>query len=125
MTNSFFQTQVHLDNNYLTTVTTLFGRYKWTVMSMGSQNTPTIHQYHIYSTLWHLINDICHVYLDNIIIWSQSMAEHIKNIIKVLDVLYTVNLYCLSKKTFFFCNSVDFLDHHIFIMGIKADFSKV
>ena len=64
------------------------------------------------------------MYLDNIIIWSQSMAEHIKNMAKVLDALCAMNLYCSPKKTFLFCNSIDFLGHYISVTCIKADSSK-
>ena len=64
------------------------------------------------------------MYLDNIIIWSQSMAEHIKNMAKVLDALCAVNLYCSSKKTFLFCDSIDFLGHYISVTYIKANSSK-
>jgi hypothetical protein len=34
-----------------------------------------------------LIGKICHAYLDNIIIWSQTVAEHAKNVKLVLDAL--------------------------------------
>jgi hypothetical protein len=44
MTNSFFQTQVHLDDVYLTAVTTPFSLYEWLAMPMGLRNSPPIHQ---------------------------------------------------------------------------------
>ena len=76
------------------------------------------------SALWHLIGDICHVYLDDIVIWSQSIAEHIVNVCRVLDALCATNLYCSPKKTSLFCDSIDFLGHHISLAGIQADSSK-
>ena len=52
------------------------------------------------------------------------MAEHIKNMAKVLDALCAVNLYCSPKKTSLFCDSIDFLGHYISVTCIKADSSK-
>ena len=124
MTNSFFQTRVHPDDIHLTAVTTPFGMYKWTVMPMGGRNAPATHQHRMCSALRHLIGDICHVYLDDIIIWSQTIEEHIVNMSKVLDTLHAANLYCSPKKTSLFCDSVDFLGHTISAAGIQADASK-
>jgi hypothetical protein len=45
MTNSFFQTRVHLNDVHLTAVTTPFGLYEWLVMPMGLQNSLLIHQH--------------------------------------------------------------------------------
>ena len=124
MTNSFFQTRVHPDDIHLTAVTTPFGMYKWTVMPMGGRNAPATHQHRMCSALRHLIGDIYHVYLDDIIIWSQTIEEHIVNMSKVLDTLHAANLYCSPKKTSLFCDSVDFLGHTISAAGIQADASK-
>ena len=44
MTNSFFQTRVHLDDVHLTAVTTPFSLYKWLTMPMGLCIAPAIHQ---------------------------------------------------------------------------------
>ena len=87
MTNSFFQTKVHPDDIHWLAVHTPWGLYKWTVMPMGVRNAPVIHQHCMTSALRHLIGKICHVYLDDIIIWSQSLEEHEQNVCAVLDML--------------------------------------
>ena len=72
MTNSFFQTLVHLDDIHLTEVTTPFGLYEWMAIPMGLKNAPPIHQCHMTAALLELIGDICHVYIDDLVIWSVS-----------------------------------------------------
>jgi hypothetical protein len=44
MTNSFVQTQVHLDDIPFTAVMMQMGLYEWLVMLMGLRNSPPIHQ---------------------------------------------------------------------------------
>ena len=76
MTNSFFQTRVHPDDVKYTAVTTPFGLFEWTVMPQGCRNAPSTHQRRMNNALRPYIGKICHVYLDDIIIWSQTLDEH-------------------------------------------------
>lgn len=75
--------------------------------------------------LSNLIGQICHVYLDDIIIWSLSLAEHKANIALVLEALRAAQLYCLTKKSSLFATEVHFLGHDISVEGIATDGSKV
>jgi len=80
MTDSFFQTKVHPDDIHLTAVTTPFGLYEWTMMPMGYRNAPLIHQRHVTAALRKYLGKICHIYLDDIIVWSNDIVEHEKNV---------------------------------------------
>jgi hypothetical protein len=73
MTNSFFQTRVHLDDLHLTAVTMPLGLYEWLAMPMGLCNSPAIHQRHMTAALREYIGKFCHIYLDDIVIWSQDV----------------------------------------------------
>lgn len=75
--------------------------------------------------LQHLIGKICHVYLDDIIIWSQTLEEHRRNVDTVLLALRNAHLLCSSRKTSLFCTELDFLGHHISARGIEPDASKI
>ncbi len=94
MTNSFFQTCMHLDNVHLTAVTTPFGLYKWLIMPMGCQNVLATHQQWMCTELRPFIGKICHVYLDDITRWSDSIAEHIRNVEMILNMLHANKMYC-------------------------------
>ena len=93
MTNSFFQTQLHPDDIAKSVVNTPMGLYEWLVMPMGFKNAPSVHQRCMTATLRHLIGKICHIYLDDIVIWSQTVAEHTKHICMVLEALQKANLW--------------------------------
>ena len=124
MTNSFFQTRMHPNDAHLTAVSTPFGLYEWLVMPMGLKNAPSIHQRRVTSALRKHIGKICHIYLDDIVIWSQTMEEHIRNVRTILQALKDARLYCNPKKTKLFCTEIDFLGHHISARGIEASTSK-
>jgi len=125
MTNSFFQTRIHPDDIKYTAIDTPKGLHEWTVMPQGGRNAPATHQRRMFIALRPLIGKICHAYLDDIIIWSQTVAEHVKNVKLVLDALRKACLFCSPKKTSLFCTEIDFLGHHISASGIEADASKV
>jgi len=72
-----------------------------------------------------LIGKICHVYMDDIIIWSNIVEEHEENIQKVLEALQVAHLYCSPKKTDLFALEITFLGHIISTKGIYADPDKI
>ena len=76
MMNSFFQTRMNPDHIHLTAVTTPLGLYEWLVMPMGLKNAPAIHQRCVTAALRDHIGKICHVYMDDIVIWSETLKEH-------------------------------------------------
>ena len=125
MTNSFFQTLMHPDDVHLMAVNTPFGLYEWLVMPMGLRNSPAIHQRRVTAALQSHIGKICHIYLDDIIIWSDSVEQHIKDVRAILSDLRAAWLYINEKKTNLFQNEVCFLGHKISAWGIEADTKKV
>ena len=119
MTNSYFQTRMHPAHIPYTAVSTPFGLYEWLVMPMGLKNAPAIHQQRITKALGNLIGTICHIYLNDIVIWSNDINEHERNITKVLQALDDAQLYCNPNKTNLFCTEINFLGHHISPRGME------
>jgi hypothetical protein len=99
MTNSFFQTKMHPDDIEKTAMRTPWGLYEWVVMPMGLCNAPATHQRRINNALGDLNGTICWAYLDDIIIWSDTLEQHQKRVRQVLKALRTASLYCSPKKT--------------------------
>jgi Reverse transcriptase (RNA-dependent DNA polymerase) len=125
MTNSFFQTRVHPYDIHLTAVTTPLELYKWLVMLIGLCNSPTIHQHRITAALHEYSGKICHIYLNNIVIWSDNIAEHTKHVDLVMKALEKARLHCNLNKCKFSCEEIDFLGHHMSIRGIKPNSWKI
>ncbi|RDB23650.1 Transposon Tf2-9 polyprotein [Hypsizygus marmoreus] len=125
MTNSFFQTLMNPEHIKYTATLTPFGLWEWVVMPMGLRNSPATHQRRVTLALKEYIGRICHVYLDDVIIWSSSVEEHKINVSLILQALRSANLFCSMKKSVLFTTELDFLGHHISSRGIEADASKV
>lgn len=106
VTNSFFQTQVHPNDINLTAVTTPFRLYKWVVMHMGFRNAPATHQRQMRVALHPFIGKICHVYLEDIIIWLSSVVEHLRNVETILESSVQTLAILLTKKDSFILHSI-------------------
>ncbi|PLW12767.1 hypothetical protein PCASD_25391 [Puccinia coronata f. sp. avenae] len=124
-TNAFFQTRMREADIPLTAVKTPWGLYEWRVMPMGLTNSPATHQARLEEALGELLNDFCVVYLDDIVVFSDSFDAHEKHIRQVLDRLRAANLYCSPKKTQLFRHKIKFLGHWVLAKGVRADSDKV
>jgi hypothetical protein len=96
MTNSFFHTKMDLDSIPYTAITMLFGLYEWMIMPMGLKNALPINQCQMTNALRKHISKICHVYMDVIIIWSESIEEHLKHVRTIMQCMRDHGL-CLNK----------------------------
>ena len=124
MTNSFFQTRMHPNDIPLTAVNTPWGLYEWAVMPMGIKNAPAIQQRRVTEALRPWIGRLCHVYIDNIGIWSRTLKEHTANVSTILQALADHKLYCNPKKTKLFSTEIRFLGHRVSGRGIEVDEGK-
>ena len=125
MTNSFFQTKLAKEDIPKTAVRTPWGLYEWVVMPMGLSNAPATHQRRVSEALKDLLGSICHVYLDDIIIFSDSLEEHCERVRQVLAALRAAGLYCSPKKTDLCTTRCEFLGHVISRKGLEADPTKI
>lgn len=125
MTDAFFQNLNDPETIPLTAVNTPLGLYEWVVMPQGLRNAPAVQQRRVTKALREYIGVFCHVYLDDIIIWSKSEEEHAMHIRLILDALRKEFLYCNPKKCEFFKTEIDFLGYHISRKGVEAQTSKV
>jgi hypothetical protein len=116
---------MHPDDMHLTAVNTPFGLFEWLVMPMGLHNAPAIHQHRVTKALQAHIGKICHIYLDDIIIWSDSVEQHVEDVRAVFSTLKAACLYINKKKTKLFQMQINFLGHTISVKGIEADGKKV
>jgi hypothetical protein len=104
---------------------TPFGHYEFLTLSFGLVNAPAAFQSVMNRIFSSLLYKYCLVYLDDILIFSKSAAEHALHLRAVMDVLKANALTVAIHK----CNlnqpSVLFLGHIMSADGVAADPAKV
>lgn len=64
------------------------------------------------------------MYLDDILIFSRSIEQHLQHLRIVLEILRKHKFYCKMSKCIFGRSSIEFLGHRVVSNGIRVDPSK-
>ena len=88
-------------------------------MSFGLANAPGIFQGYIQNALRDLLDVVCVVYIDDILIFSHSQEEHERHTKLVLDRLRDAGLFANAKKCVFVQPEVEYLGYVLGADGIK------
>ena len=108
-----------------TAVTTPDGNMVSQVIQQGDCNAPATYQALMNHVFGEYISDFLDVYLDDIIIYSDSLEDHIKHVCIVLAILREHRFYLSEKKIKFLCERVKILGRIISDDGIQMDPEKV
>ena len=101
LAQGYHQVRVAEQDVHKTAFTTQYGHFEFKVMPFGLCNAPATFQRLMNSALNPLIGRCCMVYLDDIIIYSNDVASHKRDLALVLHKLQEANLYTqLSKCAF-------------------------
>ena len=65
------------------------------------------------------------VFIDDILIYSESQEEHVEHVRVVLEILREHQLYGKLSKCEFWLDEVQFLGHVISVQGIAVDPAKI
>lgn len=106
-------------------VTTPDGNMVSHVVQLGDCNAPATYQAlmnHIFSSF---IGHFMDIYLDDIVIYSDSLEEHEEHVRLVLDILIREKLYLSKSKLHFIMPELKLLGRIIDDHGIRMDAEKV
>ena len=101
------------------------GLWQFKRMPMGLCNSAPVFEQLMETVLSGLTWKICLVYLDDIIVFSKSFEEHMKNLKEVFQRLKAANLKLNPKKCNFLKKEVKFLGHIVSESGVATDPNKV
>ena len=101
-----------------------YRHYEYTVMSFELKNALTIFQQLINNTVREYLDKFVITYLNNILIYSDTLKEHQQHVPKVLEKLSEKTSYIKKKKSRFEVQEVKFLGYVIWPEQIEKDSKK-
>jgi hypothetical protein len=108
-----------------TSFITKYGLYEFIVMSFGLTNAPAFFMNLMNSVFMDYLDKFVVVFIDDILIYSQSEEEHANHLRMVLQRLREHQLYAKLSKCGFWIDEVLFLGHIINKDGLVVDPKKV
>ena len=102
-----------------------YGLFKYLVILFGLHGTPATFQHFINNILSEHLNIFVSAYIDDLLIYSNSLREHKEHIYKILGILRENRLQVDIKKYKFYVKEVLYLRIIINRHGIKMDPAKV
>ncbi|KAK3538406.1 hypothetical protein QTP86_001748 [Hemibagrus guttatus] len=110
--------QIREGDEWKTAFVTPTGHYEYLVMPYGLVNAPSVFQDFMHEVLRDFLPKTVLVYIDDILIYSWSMADHQRHIAEVLHRLRTYHLFLKAEKCLLHQPSVQFL-------GFIKDYSSI
>ena len=104
---------------------TCYGHFEFTVMPFGLTNTPTTFMDLMHKVFQPYLDQFVAVFVDDILIYSQSEWEHEYHLRIVLQLLRDYQLYAKFSKCEFWLTEVRFLGHVVSASGVSVDLEKV
>ena len=110
--SGFWQIQISKEDRYKTAFTTPFGHYEWNVVPFGLKNAPIDFQ-NIMNQIFNPFSHFIIVYIDDILVYSNSIDEHWKHLTSFFNTIKTNGLVLSPSKCSLFQTKIRFLGHTI------------
>ena len=111
--NAYHRIKIRKNDEWMTTFRIRYDHFEYAIMSFELVNISVTFQTLINKTLQKLINHICVIYLDDILIYFKTREKHWKCVRKMLERLRQFKLYVKLSKCFFMTQIIEFLEYII------------
>ncbi|KAL0540386.1 hypothetical protein IC582_024623 [Cucumis melo] len=102
-----------------------YGHYEFVVMSFGLTNAPAVFMDLMNRVFKDFLDSFVIVFIDDILIYSKTEAEHEEHLHQVLETLRANKLYAKFSKCEFWLRKVTFLGHVVSSEGVSVDPTKI
>src|ERR1700726_584434 len=104
---------------------TRYRSFEWCVMPFGLTNAPATFQHFMNDIFSDLLDTFMVVYLDDILIYSEDLKQHVKHVREVLRRLRENGLFLNPAKCEFHAETVEYLRFVLSPTGLSMDMAKV
>ena len=125
VTSAFNNIRIADGHEWMTAFMTRYGLYETLVMPFGLTNAPATFQTYINKALHPWLDVFCTAYIDDVLIYSDTLEEHREHVRTVLQALQKAGLYLDIRKCEFEVNEVAYLGMIISDSGVKMDPAKI
>ncbi len=123
--NAYHLVRIREGDEWKTAFNTPTGHYEYQVMPFGLVNAPAVFHAFINDVLREMLNIFVFVYLDDILIFSRNLQEHIQHVRQVLAQLLKHKLFVKLEKSEFHVPAVSFLGFHVSKGSLQMDPGKI
>lgn len=123
--SGYWQVRIAPGDESKTTCVTRYGSFEFLVMPFGLTNAPATFCNLMTDVLYDFLDDFVVVYLDDIVIYSSGLEQHVEHLRRVLQRLREHRLYVKREKCEFARTEVHFLGHIVGHGAIRMDSAKV
>ena len=123
--SGYHQLKVRENDVSKTTFKTRYGHYEFLVMPFGLTNAPAAFMDLMNKVLSPYLDKFVIVFIDDILVYSGILEEHVEHLRTVLQILRERQLYAKFSKCQFWLDKVAFLGHVISAEGISVDPQKI
>ena len=123
--SGYWQVKVHPDDIEKTAFRTQNGHHEFLVVPFGLQGAPSTFQRLMNHYLRPYLGKFCLVYLDDILVYSNTREEHLKHLQLILEILLEKRLYAKATKCDLFRTKIAFLGYIIENHTVMTDPAKI
>ncbi|GBG65770.1 hypothetical protein CBR_g52361 [Chara braunii] len=123
--SGYHQLEIHPRDRHKTVFKTRYGHFEWVIMPFGLTNAPTTFQAAMPTEFRDMLDRFVLIYLDDILVYSQTLDEHIVHLRAVLDRLRTTKYKANGAKCEFAQQELEYLGHFVTPQGISPLADKI
>ncbi|EKV17987.1 Retrotransposon polyprotein, putative [Penicillium digitatum PHI26] len=125
ITNAYHRIRIKTGHEWKTAFRTKYGHFEYLVMPFGLTNAPATFQRFIIKAIEEYLDLFVIVYLDDILVFSETLEEHIEHNKLVLQKMREAEVTLKLKKCEFHVQETTFLGYRISPNGLGMEEEKV
>jgi hypothetical protein len=122
---AYHRVRIKEGDEWKTAFRTRYGHFEYTVMPFGLTNAPAQFQAYMNEALSGLVDITCIVYLDDILIFSDTEKEHEAHVKEVLQRLREAKLFVKLSKCEWHTQRTEYLGYIVSPEGVSVDTNRV